>query len=81
MQGNKLAANEARREVQHESVKAQVEGDVNAEIAARADRTTPAEAQKMEQVAGEFRGKAIDEVVGTEREVERAGQGARFASH
>src|ERR1051325_8745089 len=71
MQDNKLPADEARRELQHESVKAQVEDDVNAEIAARADRTTPAEAQKMEQVAGEFRGKAIDEVVGTGREGER----------
>src|SRR5215218_10612134 len=79
MKDNKLAAEEARREVQHESVKAQVEGDVNAEIAARADRTTPAEAQKMEQVAGEFRGKAIDEVVGTEREVERARGMARVS--
>src|SRR5215212_3171118 len=72
MQDNKLAADEARREVQHESVKAQVEGDVNAEIAARADRATPAEARKLEQVAGEFRGKAIDDAVVTEREVERA---------
>src|ERR671913_685251 len=79
MQDNKLAAEEARRAVQHESVKAQVEGDVNAEIAARADRTTPAEAQKMEQVAGEFRGKAIDEVVVTEREVERARGMARVS--
>ena len=79
MQDNKLAAEEARRELQHESVKAQVEGDVNAEIAARADRTTPAEAQKMEQVAGEFRGKAIDEVVVTEREVERARGMARVS--
>ena len=68
----KLAADEARREVQHESVKTQVESDVNAEIAARADRTTAAEAQQMEQVAGEFRGKAINEVVETEREVDRA---------
>lgn len=33
MEDTKLAADEARREVQHESVKAQVEGDVNAEIA------------------------------------------------
>ena len=79
MEDNKLAADEARREVQHESVKAQVESDVNAEIAARADRTTPAEAQKMEQVAGEFRGKAIDEVVVTEREVERARGMARVS--
>ncbi|MDT5261160.1 MAG: hypothetical protein QOC61_164 [Acidobacteriota bacterium] len=79
MEDNKLAADEARREVQHESIKAQVEGDVNAEIAARADRTTPVEAQKMEQVAGEFRGKAINEVVETEHEVERARGLARIS--
>lgn len=75
----KLAADEARREVQHESIKAQVESDVNAEIAVRADRTTAAEAQKMEQVAGEFRGKAINEVVETEREVDRARGMARVS--
>ena len=79
MQDNKLAADEARREVQHESVKARVESDVNAEIAARAERTTPAEAREMEQVAGEFRGKAIGEVVETEREVERARGVARVS--
>lgn len=67
-----LATDEARRVVQHESIKSQVEGDVNDEIAARADRTTAADAQKMEMVAGEFRGKAINEVVETEREVGRA---------
>ena len=75
----KLAADEARREVQHESVKTQVESDVNAEIAARADQTTAVDAQKMEQVAGEFRGKAIDEVVETEREVDRARGMARVS--
>lgn len=67
-----LATDETRRVVQLESIKSQVEDDVNDEIAARADRTTAAEAQKMEQVAGEFRGKAINEVVETEREVGRA---------
>ena len=79
MEDNKLAADEARRVVQHESVKSQVESDVNAEIATRADHTTRDEAQKLEQVAGEFRGKAIDEVVGTEREVERARGMARVS--
>ena len=79
MNDNKLAADEARREVQHESIKAEVESDVNSEIAARADRTTPAEAKKMEQVAGDFRGKAINEVVETDREVERARGMARFS--
>ena len=73
MEDNKLAADEARRSVQHESVKAQVEGDVNAEIAERASQTpAPREAQKIDDVAGQFRSKAVDEVVDTEREVERA---------
>lgn len=79
MEDNKLAADEARREAQHESVKSQVESDVNAEIATRADHTTRDEARKMEQVAGEFRGKAIDDVVETEREVERARGMARVS--
>jgi uncharacterized protein YggT (Ycf19 family) len=79
MEDNKLAADEARREIQHQSVKAQVESDVNTEIATRADRTTPSEAQQMEQVAGELRDKAIVEVVDTEREVERARGMARVS--
>ena len=79
MEDNKLAADEARREARHESVKSQVESDVNAEIATRADHTTRDEARKMEQVAGEFRGKAIDDVVETEREVERARGMARVS--
>jgi uncharacterized protein YggT (Ycf19 family) len=79
MEDNKLAADEARRELQHETVKAEVEADVNAEIAARADRTTRVEAEQMEAVAGEFRGKAIDEVVETEREVERSRTAARIS--
>lgn len=79
MEDDKLAADEQRRAIQHESVKAQVEADVNNEIAARADRTTPTEARKMEHVAGEFRGKAIDEVVETEREVERSRTMARIS--
>ena len=79
MQDDKLAADEARRSMQHEALKAGVEGEVNAEIAARADRTTRPEAERMEQVAGEFRSKAIDEVVTTEREVERGRGAARIS--
>jgi uncharacterized protein YggT (Ycf19 family) len=73
MDDNKLAAEEARRSVQHESVKSQVEGDVNAEIASRSSQgAPPAEARKIDEVAGEFRAKAVDEVVDTEHEVERS---------
>ncbi|MBA3320164.1 MAG: YggT family protein [Pyrinomonadaceae bacterium] len=72
MQDDKLAADEARRQMQHDAIKSQVESDVNSEIATRADRTTRIEARQMEQVAGEMRGKAINEVAETEREVERS---------
>jgi uncharacterized protein YggT (Ycf19 family) len=79
MEDDKLASDEARRISQHEAVKSQIETDVNTEIAARADHTTAAEARQMEQAAGEFRGKAIVEVVETEREVERARGMARLS--
>lgn len=79
MEDNKLAADEARRAVQHESVKAEIESDVNAEIAAHAQGATAREAQREAQIAGEFRSKAVNEVVDTEREVERARGLARIS--
>jgi uncharacterized protein YggT (Ycf19 family) len=79
MDDNKLAADEARRAVQHESVKAQVEGEVQAEIAGQAQAPAAGESQKIQQVAGQFRAKAVDEVIHTEREVER-GRGAARVS-
>ena len=72
MEDHKVAVDEARRAAQHTSMKSQVERDVNADIAERAEHTSPSESQKMDNVAGAFRGKAIDEVVGTDREVRRA---------
>src|SRR3977135_658051 len=77
---DKLAADEARRSVQHDSVKAQVEGEVQAEIADRASAAPPpGEAQKIDEVAGHFRSKAVNEVVNTEREVERGRGAARIS--
>lgn len=76
---NKLAADEARREAQHQAVKAQVENDVNSEIAARAESTTPGESRQIEHVAGEFRGKAVNEIVDTERQVETGRTAARIS--
>lgn len=76
---DKLAADEARRSVQHDSVKAQVEGEVQSEIADRAQVPAPGEAQQIDDVAGHFRSKAVNEVVQTEREVER-GRGAARVS-
>lgn len=76
---DKIASDEARRSVQHESVKAQVEGEVQAEIADRAQVPAAGEAQAIDDVAGRFRAKAVNEVVDTEREVER-GRGAARVS-
>jgi uncharacterized membrane protein YdbT with pleckstrin-like domain len=77
---DKLAADEARRSVQHESVKAHVEGEVQSEIAAEASRPVTAdEPQRVRQVASEFRSKAVDEVVDTEREVDRGRGAARIS--
>src|SRR6266850_4768077 len=76
---DKLAADEARRSVQHGSVKAQVEGEVQSEIADHAQAPAAGESQKVEQVARDFRSKAVNEVVDTEREVER-GRGAARVS-
>jgi len=59
MEDDKLAMEEARRAGQHGAVKSQVEGEVQAEIADRAAQAPPAEGQKIDQVAGEFRAKFV----------------------
>ena len=79
MEDNKVAVGEARRTVQHDSMKSQVDRDVNADIAERAEHSTRTEGQRMDQVAEKFRGKAIDEVVGTDREARRARSLTRIA--
>ena len=79
MEDDKLAMDEARRAEQHGAVKSQVEGEVQAEIADRAARAAPAEGQKIDQVASEFRAKAVTEVVQSEREVGRARGVARIS--
>lgn len=79
MEDNKLAADEARRELQHEVVKSEIVAEVDSEIASHAARTTRTEAAQMENIAGEFRGKAINEVIETEREVERSRTLARVS--
>ncbi len=76
---DKLAMDEARRAAQHESVKADVEGEVHGEIAAQAAAAPPGQSQQIKQVAGEFRSKAVNEVVQTEREVERGRGLARIS--
>lgn len=79
MDDNKLAIDEARRAGQHEAVKANVEGEVQAEIAGRAAQQPAGESAQIDRVAGEFRAKAVTEVVQTEREVGRARGAARVS--
>ena len=79
MNDEKLAIDEARRAGQHGAVKAQVENEVQAEIAEHTLKTPPPAAGQIDQVADNFRAKAVSEVVQTEREVER-GRGAARVS-
>ncbi|MDX6574446.1 MAG: hypothetical protein QOE96_399, partial [Blastocatellia bacterium] len=79
MDDEKLAMEEARRAGQHNLVKSQVEGEVQAEIAESAAVTPAPETARIDQLAGQFRAKAVDEVVETEREVGRARGVARVS--
>ena len=77
---DKLAIDEARRAAQHGAVKSQVEGEVQAEITDQAARrSTPNESTRIAEVAGDFRSKAVDEVVDTEHEVQRSRGVARIS--
>ena len=79
MENKDLAADEARRVSHLQSIRSQVETDVNASIARRAEQTSAPEARSMEKVAGELRGNAIESVAGRDREVERTRSLARVA--
>jgi YGGT family len=79
MDDDKLAIDEARRAGQHGAVKSQVEAEIQSDIADEAARRAPAHEQRVEGIAEEFRAKAVDEVVQSEREVERARGVARVS--
>lgn len=75
----KLAADEARRIAQHESVKGEVREKVHAEIKHKADEVTPAERAGTEALAGSLKRKAVREVATTEAELERGKAFARIS--
>ena len=79
MEDHKVAVDEARRDAQQASIKSQVAHDVNADIAQRAEYPTKTESQRLDKVAGNLRGKAIDQVVSRDRAVGRARGLARFS--
>lgn len=72
MTDNKLAQEEAQRAATYEAVKTDVQAEVGGEIAAHAEHARASQAGRIENVAGNMRAKAVDEVVQTEQEIERA---------
>lgn len=79
MDDQKLAGEEARRAIQHDSVKSEVEGEVKAEIAAQARRPDPESSSEIDRAAGALRRGAIEEVTASEREVGRGRTAARVS--
>lgn len=79
MVDNKLELEEAQRAATYEAVKTDVQSEVGGEIAARAERNHVSDAGRIDNVAGNMREKAVDEVVQTEREVERGRVMARVS--
>jgi hypothetical protein len=79
MTDNKLAQEEAQRSANYEAIKTEVKSEVGGEIAAEAERPTVGEAQRVQDIAGGMRNKAVNEIVDTEREVERGRLMARIS--
>jgi uncharacterized protein YggT (Ycf19 family) len=71
MVDDKLERDELQRAANYEAIKSGVKAEVGGEIAAEAQVPTPSQAQQVENIADDMRHKAVNEVVQTEREVER----------
>lgn len=71
MVDDKLERDELQRAANYEAIKSDVKADVGGEIAAEAHVTTPSQAHRVEQLAGDMRQNAVAEVEQTEREVQR----------
>ncbi|HEY2932753.1 MAG TPA: YggT family protein [Acidobacteriota bacterium] len=76
---DKLAVDEARRISQHESVKSRLGEGVQSEITRSADDLTREERTRADAVAEKLKHKAVNEVVETESELERARGVARIS--
>jgi uncharacterized protein YggT (Ycf19 family) len=72
MVDNKLELEEAQRAANYEAIKSNVKADVGGEIYSEATRPAASQSARIEEVADGMRRTAVDEVVQTEREVERA---------
>lgn len=79
MVDNKLEQEEALRVANYEAIKSGVKTEVGGEIAAEAQRPNAAQAERIDHIADNMRHKAVNEVVETEREVERGRVMARVS--
>jgi uncharacterized protein YggT (Ycf19 family) len=79
MVDDKLALEEAQRAANYEAIKSSVKNDVGNEIYSEAARPVPSQAERIEEVADGMRRTAVDEVVETKHEVERARFVARIS--
>ena len=79
MTDDNLAIEEAERSANYEAIKSTVKGEVGNEIAAEASVRTPGEAARIDELSQHMRSKAVDEVVETERDVERGRSVARVS--
>jgi len=75
----KLALDEEQRTANYEAIKSDVKSEVGNEIAADAQAASPSQAGRIENIADHMRNKAVNEVVETEREVERGRSVARVS--
>lgn len=79
MHDTKLAEGEGRRAAQYEETTSDIEKDVNATLAERAEHGSAAESGRLDQVAGDMRKEAIDDVAGQGRETSRGRLFARIS--
>jgi len=79
MVDNKLAIDEAERAAEYEAVKSSVKSEVSSDIHREAIRSAPAQSELVEETADRMRRRSVNEVVETEREVDRARGAARIS--
>src|SRR5688572_12420188 len=79
MVDDKLEREEIQRSATYEAIKTDVKAEVGGEIAAEAQAPSAAQADQIDDIAGNMRQKAVREVVQTEREVERGRVVARIS--
>jgi uncharacterized protein YggT (Ycf19 family) len=77
MEDRNLEADEQRRIRQHEAVKAELERDVTDQVVGRAAVQTPNDGAQLNAVADRMHSRAVNEVVDTERDLDRARGAAR----